>query len=367
MTGLDRESLGTLAASLRHYREMHALSQAAAAAIAGVTKNAYARAEAGKTDPGGEWVARLCRHYGIGTARLFEPLDVPEVAFYANKHGTARLQALQRETIRDAMRWAEDYRWLEGTLGERTGVPPDVRALPPEEAARKVRDAFWADGGFTPESVPSTLAAHGIKVYIRRFPDRETFGFSFATPRCGWVIAVNGDPMIPAERKLWLAAHELGHILLGTAGRAHDKRGPEERDANAFASELLMPAAAFSERWEDCAHLPFFDRVVAVKRDFRVTANAVLARVTAGLGEDARKRAMQGFNAEAKRRGMPNLRENEPYSLHFTFEGDRFRTLALCACQRREITVSRLAELYREPVCTVMRRLRALPREAFRA
>ena len=367
MATIGNEDLATLAASLRHYRELHGLSQEEAAVRAGVTKNAYARAEAGKTVPGGEWVARLCRGYDIAPGRLFEPLDVPEVAFYANKHGTRRLLALQRETIRDAVRWAEDYRWLEETLGERTGTPPDMRGRPPAEAAREVRATFWAGGGFTPESFPSILAAHGIKVYIRRFPDRETFGFSFATATLGWVIAVNGDHMIPAERKLWLAAHELGHILLGTAGRAHGKHDPEELEANAFASELLMPSGAFAERWADCAHLPFFERVIAVKRDFHVRANTVLERITEGFGEDSRKRVMQAFNAEAKRRGEPNLRENEPRSLYFEFVGDRFRSLALCACQKQKISVSRLAELYGEPVPAVMRRLRAMPREAFRA
>lgn len=365
---VDSGKLDLVAASLRHYREMHALSQGDAAAIAGVTKNAYARAEAGKTAPSGEWVLRLCRHYGIPMSRLFESLAVPEVAFHENRHETRRLQALQRETIRDAVRWAEDYRWLEKTLGEEpAGGLPDVRALSPKDAARKIRATFWAGGGFTPESFPSTLAAHGIKVYVRRFPDPETFGFSFSDPRCGWVIAVNGDPIVPAERKLWLAAHELGHILLGTAGKRYKKQEQEEGDANDFASELLMPEAAFAARWEDCAHLPYFERVIAVKRDFHVRADTVLYRVTKRLGADERERLMRSFNAEAKRRGMPNTRENEPRSLYFEFEGDRFKTLALCACRQRKISVSRLAELYGEPVLSVMKRLREMPRGDFRA
>lgn len=361
---MDNEQKQRFAASLRHYRAMHGLSREEAAQKAGICANAYRRAENGQCGPDAEWVGRLCGFYGIPAARLFEPLDVPEAAFFTNRHRTRREQALQTETIRDALRWARDYRFLTDTLGCRPKTLPDVRSLSPAEAAGLVRKTFWEKGGFSPESFPGTLARYGICVYIAPFPDPETFGFSFRTDDCGWVIAVNSGGGESSERQLWHAAHELGHILLGSAGERHGKRSEAEQDAGLFASALLMPEAAFKNRWEDCAHLPFYDRVVAVKQTFHATANAVLCRITEGKPPEYRAGVMKRFNGMAKSRRQPNSRISEPASLNFDFGPDRFRSLALRVYRMGGITMSRLAELYRQPLAEIRKIVTETGRDA---
>lgn len=243
------------------------------------------------------------------------------------------------------VRWARAYAWLEECLKVELATPPAHNNRSPEEMARLVRKTFWHFGGFTPESLPSTLARYGIKVYVGDLQDRETFGFSYPDG-AGWVVAVNnGQGLVPSERQLWIAAHELGHILLGTAGHQHAKKSKEEQDANRFAAELLMPTESFWSRWEDCEHIPsFYDRVIAVKHAFKVSAGAVLYRLAEKMG--GMQEVMQRFNAVAKRRGTPNLRDKEPEELRFEFMSDRFKTLAMEAYAKGELTVSRLSELH---------------------
>lgn len=227
MKELEKENRDCLAASLKHYRALNKFSQQQVADAVGISKNAYLRAEQGKSDPRSDWLLKACKLYGISLARLFESLEVPEVAFLTNRHSTKHAQAAQLEAIRTVVAWARDYQWLESVLGETPYALPDVAGMSPQEAAETARKTLWERGGFTPESFPGTLARFGIRVYIGDLRDRETFGFAYHDAEAGWVIAVN-NYLIPCEQQLWNAAHELGHILLGTAGKAHEKHSKAE-------------------------------------------------------------------------------------------------------------------------------------------
>lgn len=57
----------------------------------------------------------------------------------------------------------------------------------------------------------------------------------------------------PPGRKRFSAAHELGHALLGHSPLSLSAEGfrvhAHEREADAFASELLMPRALLAQEW----------------------------------------------------------------------------------------------------------------------
>jgi len=73
------------------------------------------------------------------------------------------------------------------------------------------------------------------------------------------IVTVDSKIEFP-QRKRYVLAHELGHMLLHsdhTASFTDDdstlegyKRGPQEKEANDFAAELLMPADKFSKACE---------------------------------------------------------------------------------------------------------------------
>ena len=306
MNQLTEEMRLRLSVSLRHFRHLHDLSQAQAAEIAGIQKNAYTKAENGKTEPRMEWVGQLCAFYDIKPYRLFEPLEQADVAFRANRHRSESEKARQIETVHRAIQWAQDYHWLSEVLGEKPLPLPDVSGLSPKQAAQKTLDVIWYGGLPLPEAFPDTLARYGVAVCTDPFLDTETFGFSRQVQDCGWLIAVDGAERIPPERKYWTAAHELGHILLGTDSKPHEKGSDAEDDASAFASELLMPDAQFRLLWKDSAARPFYERIIRIKHVFRVPADMVLYRLTEGKNSDLEKAlALRDY-----------LRENIPYNLY---------------------------------------------------
>lgn len=85
-------------------------------------------------------------------------------------------------------------------------------------------------------SVEAIARAEGIGVV------RQTLGSLEGRMRQesgAWIIEVNQDRSLTAQR--FTVAHELGHHFLG-----HDTCGTDpvqERQANVFAAELLMPLA----------------------------------------------------------------------------------------------------------------------------
>jgi len=108
-----------------------------------------------------------------------------------------------------------------------------------------------------PIDVESLIASQGIEVVKRRLDD-DTSGFSYFDPKTNKnIIGLNSSH--PSNRRRFTLAHELGHILLHKheAGGLHvdehdirfrfrdpvsaDGSDAREREANAFAAEVLMP------------------------------------------------------------------------------------------------------------------------------
>jgi Zn-dependent peptidase ImmA (M78 family) len=111
----------------------------------------------------------------------------------------------------------------------------------------------------------------------------------------GFYVIRAGTPTIgvnifhPTVRQRFTVAHELGHAKLH-ANDHYDREfrrdpnsatatDPEEIDANAFAAELLMPAAWIEERWAEAVDLLDNDWVVRTAREFGVSTQSLLYRI----------------------------------------------------------------------------------------
>ena len=110
----------------------------------------------------------------------------------------------------------------------------------------------------------------GIEVYAQ--PCRA-FGALFLLREGRGVLLVNSS--LPQRRARFSIAHELGHLLLchnplGHIGGPRDS--DQERQADRFASELLMPEALLRK---DCEKLLF----EALCRRYRVSRQAMRIRL----------------------------------------------------------------------------------------
>ena len=93
---------------------------------------------------------------------------------------------------------------------------------------------------------------------------------------------VNTRHQIPVELWIFTVAHELGHLILHDNDFDVDKakEGNEhEKEANTFASEFLMPSESFIKEWDDTYGMALIDRVVTLKRIFRVSYKSILYRL----------------------------------------------------------------------------------------
>ena len=110
----------------------------------------------------------------------------------------------------------------------------------------------------------------GIEVYAQ--PCRA-FGALFLLREGRGVLLVNSS--LSQGRARFSIAHELGHLLLrhNPLGRIGEPRDPDqERQADRFASELLMPESLLRE---DCEKLPF----EVLCRRYRVSHQAMRIRL----------------------------------------------------------------------------------------
>ena len=174
---------------------------------------------------------------------------------------------------------------------------------------------------------------------------------------------------ICAERQIFSAAHELGHLIMhlgsfDASDESEDKQ--EEKEADLFASHFLMPGEGFSREWEETAGLPFPDRVMKVKRIFRVSYKTVLFRlIDRGIVDKSiwtRFKAVyeQRFSRNLSFRTARHLRETrnlsfkeepfsegaEPFGMNaIDFVGDRLSRLTRKAVEEEQISVSRAAEI----------------------
>ena len=124
---------------------------------------------------------------------------------------------------------------------------PQTRSM---QTATQVLDAHW--DGTLPVN-PVKIAA-AIGVLVRNNDSMPESGIIELTDS-GPVITYNGSEI--AERKRFTIAHEIGHFVLGhlkpgspkfreyrdlSSNFSSRSANPQEREANTFAAQLLMPA-----------------------------------------------------------------------------------------------------------------------------
>lgn len=168
----------------------------------------------------------------------------------------------------------EMFRWAEELYELPALDLPDLRAdaeYSPESAAVALR-AHWQLGDRPIPAVLKLFEAKGIRILGLSEDTKNVDAFSFWMDDVPYMFL---NSFKSAERNLFDACHELGHLAMhrhGTMGGGREA----ENEANAFASAFLMP------RSDIMAHVPRFidiKVILRLKTRWKVSAMALAYRL----------------------------------------------------------------------------------------
>lgn len=354
-----------VAANLRRLREQRGLTQDALAEAAGISRLTYRNIETRKSVPRVDTLQALAMALQVGIEALVAP--VPHLK-YARFRSLKRLNS-REQVLADIARRLADYNDLERLLkvAPVAVVKPRVSSnTTPVALARLVRDKFGIGEKDPVRDICGLLEAHGYKVLLVNVASDAFFGLSVAQEDGGPAVVVNNWERISVERRIFSAAHELGHLLLHPAAydvQSSEEVDAEERQANEFASHFLMPHRVFRSEWDDTVGLRFVTRVLKVKGIFRVSYKSVLYRLKddhPGANFFARFQAehQKMYGATLTRTEEPEpVAEHEFYAPEpmkarepdeaspNAFVQDRLYKLVRRAVDTQAITLSRAAEI----------------------
>jgi Zn-dependent peptidase ImmA (M78 family)/DNA-binding XRE family transcriptional regulator len=314
-------SLETLSCNLQRLRLARGLSQDKLAQAAGISRIAYINIERRQSEPRADTLRALAKALQVRVPELLvEEPALKRVRFRSLKRLKRREQVLVE--VGQKLR---DFVELESQLNAAESKDFDaLRALAARARRRgipAVASAMRSHFGLTEHEpvhdICGLLEHQGIKVLSVNIATDAFLGLSVAEEDGGPAVVVNTWERLPVEHWIFSAAHELAHLLLHLQAYSVDEESEDkdqERDADTFASHFLMPDAVFRREWDSTVGLPLFDRVLKVKRVFRVSWRTVLYRLNEDFSDPIqRKRIWIHFSkAYQKRNSKVLLKMDEP-------------------------------------------------------
>jgi Zn-dependent peptidase ImmA (M78 family) len=291
-TPMDSLDLAIIGERLRVVREAAKVTQANAAAAAGIARTTLVAIEQGQRRVRIDELQQLAKFYGVSVNALVrqEAIFADLVPRFRKLPGSAETAIDHAARVLNDLVRAEVE--LENLLGvqrprnypsQRPILPGDIRAQA-EQDAGELRQ--WLGLGLGPVTDIFTLLELqlGVRVYVRRLPQKVSglFAYDEAVGACMLLNANHSR-----SRRSQTAAHELGH-LISTRNEPDvlsddtTEQSREERYANAFARGFLTPARAVLQRFEEItAGASRLSRrhVIVLAHAFGVSREAIVRRL----------------------------------------------------------------------------------------
>lgn len=176
----------------------------------------------------------------------------------------------------------------------------DLSNETPKLAAQLLRQA-WGLGTNPAPNMVQLCESRGISVYGLTTIAKDVDAFSaWAGAQPVFFISRQKTP----ERSRFDIAHELGHLVLHHNSVGGDNP-QQEKEADAFASEFLIPEAALRAY---LPKLPNLTEIFAFKATYRVSAMATVVSLHRGgiLGDATYKRRCTALNQRGYKEREPN-------------------------------------------------------------
>lgn len=231
---------------LREFRKRAGLNQADLAEKLGVDTSLISRWEKGEREPSTQQVVDLSRVIGVSLDYLLSATVHPAFKFRAQM--SAERNVAVQKTLFDAeaqMNYIDAAHHMAKTLPRHFSLRLDYAGSYLPELAQQIRVHLRLNERISLDELIQALAEQNIFVFRWAMPS-EISGLSY---RGAYVVIFINQCHDPA-RQLFTLAHELAHVLfhLGrnngetAVSTIASNRDPQEKEANAFAAELVMPA-----------------------------------------------------------------------------------------------------------------------------
>lgn len=217
-------------------RKRRQLTKKQLAEMAGISSITLTRIDTGViTSPGDDTVEALARALGYPVSFFYlddvDELDEKEVSFRSLKAMTAR-QA--DAAIASGSLGYIFNEWVSGKFNMPTPDLPELRSEDPASAAASIR-RHWGIGFRPIPNLIRLMESKGVRVFTLS-EGKNVDAFSFWRDGTPFIFL---NTVKSAERSRFDAAHELGHLLMHSHGYPEGRE--VEKDADSFASHLLMP------------------------------------------------------------------------------------------------------------------------------
>jgi len=199
---------------------------------------------------------------------LLEPIDADAVSFRAMTKMSATLKnmALGAGTIAVQLN-----SWIENNFQlPHPDLPELGRDITPDAAADALRQ-HWGLGEQPITNMVHLLEAKGIRVFSLAIEAKEVDAFSMWWDGIPFVFL---NTQKSAEHSRFDAAHELGHLVMHRHGQPHGQEA--EKQANAFASALLMPTQSVYAKQ---LNYPTLEGLIKAKKYWSVSVSALNYRL----------------------------------------------------------------------------------------
>lgn len=331
---------------LKYARESLKLILSEARSQTGIGESSLSDFENGKREPSLTQLHTLASVYKRALSFFLEESAVPaEVILWRKRpqHGAEEIEASFRQLC-------ERYRNLEVWTGDvRNSCLPESQ-VPAEKfgyreagaLARSVRNVLQLGEHPGPSLLPVLEESCGVKVFHLDF---EPSGTAASTKSDRFGVAV----LLNSKNKRWRRnfdlAHELFHLLtwntFAPAGETAEDDEKIERLATCFARNLLMPGdslrAAIDSR--QAGGKLKFESLFDIAREFDVSVEALVRHIGLEWHHTNEQTEQMLTAAESWRPYLEDRVDFPPPPFP-----ERYRTLAVQALHRGEISVGRFAE-----------------------
>jgi Zn-dependent peptidase ImmA (M78 family)/DNA-binding Xre family transcriptional regulator len=282
----QEESMGIrdIGDNVRRFMKLRELTIPNLSARMGMGTAALSNLLNGKAEPKSSTLIKLAEALHVTLNDLLS--DTPRLR--SLRFRTAKILSGREKAERDQLRhdtaiWLADYSFLEDALNKRVPFKlANISEQNPETASMEARKALGILADKPVYDISDLMEKAGIKLRVRPFGFKKTFGLSVGEEDGGPAVIVNSEIGITVERQIFTIAHELGHLILhkgsyGAASEVEDDR--EENEANLFAGVFLVPDEGLRNQWEESKGLHWVDRVLHIKRIYKVSYMTILVRL----------------------------------------------------------------------------------------